>query len=231
MTSQHALMVRVLCEAGAQPIEEVVPASYAGKIADVLFADDDVIVEVKSLTTDRAAAPSTAEAVGQMFSRSTHLGAPVIFGTVDVRLHDLDPRVAANTLRIAGRRVLDEAKAANAQIKATKAVLGRPNALGVIAIITPPFKLDRRSIAWAMGDAMRDGRCGGIGSLFLVETPIASPSGTSRTGNSFLSFYSRPGLSMPGHLSKTICAAWGRITGQPGHRADESDFHRFGATS
>src|SRR3546814_4628398 len=74
------------------------------------------------------------------------MGAPVIFGTVTVKLHDLPPAIAMNTLRIAGKRVLAEAKAANAQLKATKAALGRPEAMGLLALITPPFRLDRHSI-------------------------------------------------------------------------------------
>src|SRR3546814_16795120 len=77
-----------------------------------------------------------------MFLRHTHMGAPVIFGTVTVKLHDLPPAIAMNTLRIAGKRVLAEAKAAKAQLKATKAALGRPEAMGLLALIPPPSRLD-----------------------------------------------------------------------------------------
>jgi hypothetical protein len=71
-----------------------------------------VIAEVKSLTTDRAASDATSEAAGEMFARHAHMGAPVISGTVIVKVHDLPPAIAMNTLRIAGKRVLAEAKAA-----------------------------------------------------------------------------------------------------------------------
>lgn len=229
--TQHDLMVRVLCEAGGQTVESAVPVGYTGKIADILFADDDIVVEVKSLTTDRAAEPSAMRAVGEMFSKSHHLGAPVIFGTVSVNLHDLKPPVAANALRILGKRVLAEAKAANKQLKATKAILERPEALGVVALITPPFKLDRNSIEWVMGDAMRNGRCSGIDVLFLVETPLAAPEGQRRVGNSFLSLHSRGHRLIPEHLLEAIDCAWGWVTGQAGVRTDADDFHKFGATS
>ena len=230
--NQHALLERVLSEAGGKPVALLIPAGYTGKNADFLFPDEDVIVEVKSLTTDRAAEPAVGEAVGEMFARNTNLGAPVIFGTVTIGLHDLEPRVAANALRILGKRVQAEAKAANAQLKATKAVLQRPNALGVIALVSPPFKLDRNSIAWIMGDAMRDGRCSSIDVLLLIETPLAGPGNPTAVGNSFLSLHSRDGSRvLPPHLVESIYQAWGRVTGQSGHRVNGVDFARYGATS
>lgn len=230
--NQHDLLERVLCEAGGQPIAPLLPEAYTGKNADILFAADDVIIEIKSLTTDRAADPQVGDAVGKMFARNTHFGAPVIFGTVTIGLHDLDPRVAANALRILGKRVQAEAKAANAQIKATKEVLGRPDALGVVALVSPPFKLDRNSIAWTMGDAMRDGRCSGIDVLLLIETPLAAPTVPSAVGNSFLSLHSRDGVRiLPPHLVVTIDRAWGQVTGQRGKRVDVDDFARYGSTS
>src|SRR3546814_5410241 len=79
--NQHDLMVSVLTAAGGESIESHTRPGYTGKIADILFPADDVIVEVKSLTTDRAASDETSEAVGEMFLRHTHMGAPVIFGT------------------------------------------------------------------------------------------------------------------------------------------------------
>lgn len=224
-------MVRVLIDAGGGAAESAVPSGYKGRVADVLFAEDDVIVEVKSLTTDRANDPGVGQAVGEMFAKSMHLGAPVIFGTVGVNLHDLDPRVAANTLRIVGRRVQDVTKSANDQIKKTKVALDRPNAFGVVALITPPFKLDRKSIVWTMGDVMRDGRCSGIDLVFLVETPMATPEPEPHRPNSFLSMHSRGERGLPIHLVEAIYQAWGCVTGQHGMRADDEDFHKYGATS
>jgi len=230
--NQHDLLERALCEAGGQPVAPLLPEGYTGKNADILFAADDVIVEIKSLTTDRAADPEVGEAVGEMFARNIHFGAPLIFGTVTIGLHGLDPRVAANTLRILGKRVQTEAKAANAQIKVTKEVLGRPDALGVVALVSPPFKLDRNSIVWTMGDAMRGGRCSGIDVLLLVETPLAAPAAPSGVGNSFLSLHSRDGMRiLPPHLVEKIDRAWGRVTGQRGNRVGAEEFARYGATS
>lgn len=231
--TQHDLMVSVLTAAGGEPIERHTAPGYTGKIADILFPADNVIVEVKSLTTDRAASDETSEAIGEMFVRHAHMGAPVIFGTVTVNLHDLPPAVAMNTLRIAGKRVLAEAKAANAQLKATKTALARPDAMGLLTLITPPFRLDRHSMVALVGDAMRDNRCRSIDQLFLVETPLEAPEPHRRWGNSFMSLHSRPNGDriLPQHLAEAIGRAWGKVTGQPASRANEEDYHRFGATS
>lgn len=230
---QHELMIRVLVAAGGTPIESLVAPGYTGKIADIFFARDDVIVEVKSITTDRAASDEVAGAVGEMFATHAHLGAPIIFGTMTVSPHDLPHPIAANMMRIVGKRVLAEAKNANAQIKATKTMLGRPHAIGVLALITPPFRLDRRSIVWCMGDAMREGRNSGVDELLLVETPLHAPRALHRDGNSFLSRHTRPegGKAMPERLAQEIGQAWGKVTRQPRGEAEEEIYHRLGATS
>src|SRR3546814_13211011 len=124
--------------------------------------------------------------------------------------------MAMNRRRIAGKRVLAEAKAANAQLKATKAALGRPEAMGLLALITPPFRLDRHSIVALVGDAMRDNRCRSIDQLFLVETPLAAPEPSRRWAHSFMSLHSRPDCdrSLPQHLAERIRRAWGNIPGK-----------------
>src|SRR3546814_6334240 len=64
--------------------------------------------------------------------------------------------------------------------------------MGLLALITPPFRLDRHSIVALVGDAMRDNRCRSIDQLFLVETPLAAPEPYRRWANSFMSLHSRP---------------------------------------
>ncbi len=229
--NQHDLLDTVLRAAGGLSVQEIMRGAVEGKNADILFPAANVIVEIKSLTTDRAASPETSDAVGRMFADHVHMGAPIITEPVTISLYDLPAPVAANTLRIAGRRVQMEAKAANRQIKATRTLLGRPDALGVLAIITPPFRLDRRSVAWLVGDMMREGRCSGIDELLLVETTIAS--GDSASGSSFISRHSRDGgsRSMPPDLVDAIGLAWGRVSGQAWRPGREEDYHRYGATS
>lgn len=231
MVDQHELMTRVLCEAGASSIEDALPAGYQGKRADVVFEHENVIVEVKTIATDRAVDPKTADALGIMFSESISIGAPEIFGQVQVRLHDLPRPVAEKALRIVGRRIQHEAKGANRQLKASKSVLGRPDAYGLLVFVTPPYRIDRRSIGWLMADRLRGGTCQSISGIMIVETPIAVPNGMASAGNSFLSFHSRHERVLSEDLRLRISRAWGVVTGQQGRPAPEEDFFRLGATA
>lgn len=230
-STQHDLMVRVLEAAGGQAIETLAPSDYEGPIADILFATENVIVEVKSLTTDRAKDESVIAEVKTMLAANRDLGAPDPETTVSFGLHDVPPIIAAKVLRIVGRRVQDEVKSANRQIRATKAMLGRPDALGVLAIVTQPFTLDRMSVVWLTGDQFRNGNFSNVNLVFLVETPLASPAEGSAYRNSFLSPHSRDGSELPRSLLDAIFKAWGEVTGQQGHDADSDDFHKFGATA
>jgi hypothetical protein len=230
-STQHDLMVRVLEAAGGQAIESLVPAGYTGSIADILFAEDDVIVEVKSLTTDRAKDEGAIAEVKALLAENRHLGAPDPETTVSFGLRDIPQVIAEKVLRIVGRRVQNEVKSANKQIKATKAVLGRPEALGVLAIITQPFGLDRLSVIWLTGDRFRTGNYRSVNLVFLVETPLKSPAEAGPLKNSFLSAHSRDGRELPQLVLEAIFKAWGEVTGQEGRDADSDDFTKFGATS
>jgi len=228
---QHELLIRVLCAAGGAEMESVLPPGYVGERADVLFGRYDVVVEVKTLATDRANDPKIWDALGQMFAENVNEGAPIIFGQTKIGLHDLPENIAVKALRIVGKRVQREAAKANRQIKSSKAALGRANAFGLLVLVTPPSGTDRHSLVWLIKDAMRGGRCSAINGIFLVETPIASPFDLGRTPNSFLSFHSRDGRWFPRVLRKKIGAAWGVVTGQPGAHALEEDYHRYGASA
>ncbi|WP_066810208.1 hypothetical protein [Sphingomonas asaccharolytica] len=227
---QHELLIRVLCVAGGTEMESALPRDYAGERADALFERYDVVVEVKTLATDRANDPKIWDALGQMFAENVHEGAPIIFGQTKIGLHDLPENIAVKALRIAGKRVQREAAKANRQIKASKAALGRENAFGLLVLVTPPSGTDRRSLLWLVKDALRDGACSSINGVYLVETPIAAPFNVAGKIDSFLSFHSRGGRWFPRALRKRIGAAWGMVTGQGGILAREEDFHRYGAS-
>lgn len=228
---QHELMTRVLCHAGGRQIEEMMPREYQGKKADIAFPSDAVVVEVKTIATDRASDPRTADALGLMFSRNASRGAPIVFGEVSVRLHDLPRQIAERAMRVVGKRVQREAAEANRQIKASKAALGLDAAYGLLVFVTPPYRLDRHSIVWLFGDAIRGGTCRSINGIMVVETPLSAPAGTSQVGNSFLSFHSRDERELPLAVRERIGRAWGEVTGQAMQRAREEDFAHFGATA
>jgi len=231
MTDQHELMVEVLRCAGGDAVEDHLPSGYGGKKADIVFPDADIVVEVKSIATDRAASPEVADAIVMMFQKNVSEGAPIIFGEVTIGMHDLPVPIAHKALRIMGKRVQREAAEANKQIKATAAALGMPNPSGLLVFITPPFRLDRETIVWLFGDAVKGGTCRSVDGLLVVESLAGTEGDDPLQSNSFISFHSRDGRECPMVVREAIGAAWGTVTGQRMNRADAGAFGVLGARS
>jgi hypothetical protein len=219
-------MEEILILAGGRPMADFVPSGYSGKIADVYFSGENVVAEVKSITTDRSKSPEMPTKLGDYISTNSHkYGGPVIFGEVTLRLHDLPEPLAKGSLRILGQRIQTEVAAANKQVKATKKMLGQPSAKGLLVFITPPMKIDPHTIGWLVNDAMRgDQFYRSINSVMIVRSPVSSDFQHSEGFNSFLSFHSRGGYELSLELRERIGSAWGVKTGQTMIRADEDEF-------
>lgn len=221
-------MESILVMAGGKSLAELSPSGYSGKIADVFFDDENIIAEIKSITTDRSQAPEMPKKIGDYIaSNSNKFGGPVIFGEVSLRLHDLPEPMAKGTLRILGQRIQTEVAASNKQVKATKEFLNRPTAKGLLVFITPPIKIDPHTIGWLVNDAMRgDQYYKSINSIMIVRSPISSNFEHSEGLGSYLSFHSRGGYMLPSDLVERIGCAWGVKTGQKMIRAGEDEFFR-----
>jgi hypothetical protein len=214
---QHELMIRVLCEAGGHRVEELLPTDYHGKRADVVFTEEGVVAEVKTIGSDRTADPETAAALGKMFSENVAMGAPILFEPTTIGLHDLPQAVAEKALRIIGRRVQRETRDANRQIKATWAALGIRDPYGLFVLVTPSHGLDRDSIGWLISDALRGGTRRGINGVVIVETPISAAMPSPSGPDSYLQSHSRGGRVLPPQLWERIGHAWGVVTKQKKH--------------
>lgn len=130
---QHDFIERLLCAAGGVLVEAAIPPNYAGKRADILFKTDNLIAEIKSLTSDRRNDPEVMTKLGEVFVQNANLGGPIPFGDVTVRLHDLPPLLAERLLRVVGKRVGAAVASAAKQTQATRDLgdAGRLRAGGV----------------------------------------------------------------------------------------------------
>jgi hypothetical protein len=228
---QHELVTTFLCAGGGRRVEEALPVDYAGKRADVVFTTDNVIAEVKSLTSDRRRDPQVATKLGSVMERNVHRGAPVIFGRATVRAHDLPTPVAEQALRVVGSRVRKEVSAAKEQLAATKAALAMPDAYGLLVVVTPPEQIGIQTIAWAIGDAVKHSENpNGIDGALVIETPLGMSSGSSTRKDSFLGLFSISGRPLSSSFIERIGEAWGAVTSQVSRIADVEDFVRFGAS-
>lgn len=227
---QHELAVTMLRAAGGSPVEARLADDYAGKRADILFAAERVIVEVKSFTSHRAEAYQVAGKMGEMLARNIHLGAPVLLGPTRMGLHDLPALVAQKALRILGKRVRKEVSAARDQIAATRAALLLPEAFGLLLFISPPHRIGQQSIAWLVADLRALGHdLTGLDGILMIETARGTGTAGPRPP-SFLSFWTISGRSLPDVLKDRIGAAWGLVTGEQGCHADVDDFVGLGAS-
>lgn len=228
---QHELVTTFLCAGGGHRVEDLLPAAYVGKRADVVFGSDNVIAEVKSLTSDRRRDPQVATKLGSVMERNVHLGAPLVFGTMTVRAHDLPKPVAEQALRVVGSRVRKEVSSAKEQLAATKAALGMPDAYCLLVFVTPPEQIGVETIAWLIGDAVKHSdNPTGIDGALVIETPLGLPTGSSKLRDSFLGLFSISGRPLPPTFNERIMEAWGTVTSQVSRIADVQDFVRLGAS-
>lgn len=228
---QHELVTTFLCAGGGRRAEEMLPARYAGKRADVIFPSDDVIAEIKSLASDRRRDPQVSTKLGVVLERNIHLGAPILFGTTTIRAHDLPKPVAEQALRVVGARVRKEVSAAKEQIEATRGALDMSSAYGLLVVVTPPRQIGVQTIAWLIGDAVRQSRnMAGLDGTLVIETPLGLPRHQSTGQNSFLALFSISGRPLPSAFINRIGSAWGEVTSQAPRSAEIDEFVRFGAT-
>jgi hypothetical protein len=228
---QHELITTVLCEAGGSHVEASLPSGYAGKRADVVFAPENLIAEVKSFTRDRRQDPQVATKLGEVMERNAAFGGPVVFGTVNVRLHDLPKPIAEQALRVVGARVRKEVTSARGQIAATRTVLDMPDAYGLVVFVSPPERLGNQTMAWLINDALKhSAHMDGLDGAMVIETPLGFPAGGFKRRNTFSSLWSISGRTFPNGLAERIAAAWERITPQPARYAEVEDFVALGGT-
>ena len=114
-----------------QPVDGV-------KIADVAFPNDQLVIEVKTLASDRNKIESVrrkARSILDKWAASGHI--PPMPGDVSVDLGELPFEVADDLLRNIGNRIATELTNANRQIKQTVERLGYSQPVGLVIMITP----------------------------------------------------------------------------------------------
>lgn len=228
---QHAFIERVLGAAGGVPVDTAIPPDYAGKRADMLFAADGIIVEIKSLTSDRRNDPEVMSKLGEVFVENANLGGPIPFGEMTVRLYDLPPLLAESLLRVIGKRVRVEVANAAKQIQATRDILKMPEAFGLVVFVSPLERIGHDSIGWLINDVVNkaeDRR--GLDGALVIETSFGLGVETAAASNSFSAFSSISGRPLPDGFAERIAAAWQRVTGQHARAVERELFTTLGAS-
>jgi len=197
------------------PVEMAIPVDYAGKRADILFETDNLIVEIKSLTSDRRNDPQVATKLGEVFLQNANLGGPIPFGEMTVRLHDLPTSLAERSLRVVGKRVRAEVAFAAKQVQATRDVLQIPDAFGLVVFVSPPDGIGHASMAWLINDVVgKTEDHHGLDGALVIETSLGLATELASASNSFSAFSSISGRTLPDGFGERVAEAWECATGQ-----------------
>ncbi|MGO4170510.1 hypothetical protein [Novosphingobium sp. YAF33] len=104
--------------------------------------------------------------------RNAGSGAPIVFGTLNVRHHDLPKPVAEQALRVVGARVRKKVTLARAKITATRVALAMPDASGLVIFVSLPERIGNQTMAWRINDALRHNtKMDCLDGAMVIETP------------------------------------------------------------
>jgi len=219
----HAFAEDLLLRAGGEHVENLLPAVEGRKRADIAFAGERVIVEVKSLTNDRGNDPAVQETMNRLIVEDgPALGGPIIFGQASVRLDKLPDKLARQAFRLLGNRVRREVGSANRQIRETVEDLRWGTGQGVVLFIVPPMKINLHLIGWAVFDAIRGGANSSINSLVMVECYAPD----EHVRNLVVSHHSIAGVGVPTSILRGLHSAVTEVLGATPHEMGEDDFFR-----
>ena len=156
----HDLLCQATIDSGGIQCEDFVKAQEGMRLADVLFPDDRLIVEVKSITTDRNDLRSSRQAAGRIYKQWADKGlVESLTGEFSIRIGELPKKLARALLAERGKRVRRELSNANAQIRDTAIQCGWGNSMGLVIFAIPAhFETNAEMTASIITDALSQER-------------------------------------------------------------------------
>lgn len=152
----HDEVCAALLFAGGCAPESILPAGYNGKKADAVFAEEHIIVEVKSVCKDRAQTEAVTKRIDRIFDEWSKKGGPIIFGEVMVDVNTLPTAMAHEIILCFGDRIKTDLKDASRQIRETTSALGWEDCYGITAFVVPTsFRTHPGVIGHAAWDLLR----------------------------------------------------------------------------
>lgn len=206
----HDELCEALFSAGADRPEALLPKGYNDQKADAIFSDRRVIVEVKSLCTDRVEAAEVEGIVNEIFAEWTRNGGPVPFGTVNFDVAAMPDQYARKLISFYGNRVRRELGKASGQIRDTISALGwseRP--FGIVAFITPSsFRTHAGVIGRTAWDLLkRPDQAPYVDAIMTFAVPVEDH-GSNNSREMLVVPQPRGDASIPDGLASHIADTW-----------------------
>lgn len=138
-----------------------------------MFCGANLIAEIKSLTGDRANGETVSAKLGTVLEQGAAYGAPIVFGSKSIKVHDLPRTVGERAIRVLGARARKEVIAAARQIEQTRTALAMPDAYGLVVFISPAHVLGQQTLRWLIHDLLQQrGDFAGLDGAMLIQSPL-----------------------------------------------------------
>jgi hypothetical protein len=155
----ESLMDDAVRAAGGQCVREVIGANPSFDNADYLFANDDVVAELKSLEKDFLTDPTVKEKLHKLYNRwiDEGINVPAILGEAILYTDQLPIQCAREIVAIFKDRIEGTVlRKANRQIRETKERLNQPNAVGLLLVSNEGnFAFDPAMLAHVLHHSLR----------------------------------------------------------------------------
>lgn len=180
--------------------------------ADIVFKNENIIIEVKTLMSDPTERDDHLEKISAIYNRWVgRPGVPIVYGRRALNSKDLPPEMAIEFLRTLADPIRAAVTKANRQIRAVKTTLDMPDAHGVLLLcnagattLTPEVILN--AVHHALGK-----RHGSINSLiFLTHGVPAQVRGVPEPVEIFMPASREGHARLPEDFATRIHQAWMR---------------------
>lgn len=171
----HDAAVLATTLAGAKPCEELLLHSSGERMADSVFLTHELIVEVKSLTTDRKNEDESRRKYTKIINKWAERGVTERRDKAwRAKLGDFPKPVQHELLNYMGNRVRKVLASSNRQISATSRRLGLPTPIGLVILVTPKhFSLDTNALTIISQQEMLQSSLSAINAVLIFEAPSA----------------------------------------------------------
>jgi len=232
----HDEMCAALESIGGIPPEHIRADADGSRKCDIVFLNRNVLVEVKTLTSDRGTIQSVKEKNGRLLHKWAVRGrAPIAFGTVNIKLAELEKPVAEDILMNVGQRVRDDLTSADKQISATKRHLGLDDVHGLIIFVVPAHFRTNNGLIYTVATRHLERRpCAAIDTVMIIPAIVEEGFGAAFPRELAMTHHAANAEKrLDEDFAFTIMRGWGRHFSQregiptlPMRRVPAEDFER-----
>lgn len=182
----HDAGVLAAAFAGAVLCDDLFIPISGKEVADAVFPEDEIVVEVKSITKDRKDETETRKQLTKIVNKWAERGVgDRLVAPWTAQLGDFPPQVRNEIFSYLGRRIAKSLEKADDQIAATMNDLWYENATGLVVVVSPRrFGLDFETVTAVCHRELKKGKLPSINAVIVLDAPTlgdVDPGGELKT--------------------------------------------------